>query len=187
MDCRVSRHPSSTQHQLDLSNSLSQYSASAVGLRAAHHVHSMHLLQIQLQPQHIGPPTGQHSFPANSNTTKDLHTSSYPAYISTPNSIPSSRTAQLSDIPPNYLAESLSSIDSVTECTDDPFTHTPHPINQTVTGSPTNPTSFIGPFRIVTINFQSCRNKTQELEHLISSVKQDVIIGRETWLNSTIN
>ena len=39
----------------------------------------------------------------------------------------------------------------------------------------------------VTINFQSCRNKTQELEHLISSVKPDVIIGTETWLNSTIN
>ena len=37
------------------------------------------------------------------------------------------------------------------------------------------------------INFQSCRNKTQELEHLISSVKPDVIIGTETWLNSTIN
>ena len=39
----------------------------------------------------------------------------------------------------------------------------------------------------MTINFQSCRNKTQELEHLISSVKPDVIIGTETWLNSTIN
>ena len=39
----------------------------------------------------------------------------------------------------------------------------------------------------MTINFQSCRNKTQELEHLINSVKPDVIIGTETWLNSTIN
>ena len=29
--------------------------------------------------------------------------------------------------------------------------------------------------------------KTQELEHLICSVKPDVIIGTETWLNSTIN
>ena len=95
---------------------------------------------------------------------------------------------QLSDIPPIHLTESLSSIDSVTECTNDPFTHTPHPINQTLTGSPTNSTSLIRPFRIVTINvFQSCRNKTQELEHLITSVKPDVIIGTETWLNSTIN
>ena len=58
------------------------------------------------------------------------------------------------------------------------------------TGPPTNSTSFIRPFRIVTIigiDFQSCRNKTQELEHLISSVKPDVIIGTQTWLNSTIN
>ena len=124
----------------------------------------------------------------NSNTiTKDLHTSPHPARISTLNSIPSSRTAQLSDIPPTDLTESLSSTDSLTECTYSSFTHTPHPTNQTDTGSPTNSTSFIRPFRIVTINFQSCRNKTQELEHLINSVKPDVIIGTETWLNSTIN
>ena len=126
-----------------------------------------------------------HSFTCND--TKDLHTSPHPARISTLNSIPSSRTAQLSDIPPTDLTESLSSTDSLTECTDSSFTHTPHPTNQTDTGSPTNSTSFIRPFRIVTINFQSCRNKTQELEHLINSVKPDVIIGTETWLNSTIN
>ena len=108
------------------------------------------------------------SSPANSNTiTKDFHTSPHPARISTLNSIPSSITAQVSDIPPTDLTESLSSTDSLTECTDAPFTHTPHPTNQTDTGQPTNYTSFITPFRIVTINFQSCRNKTQELEHLV--------------------
>ena len=127
------------------------------------------------------------SSPANSNTTKDLHTSPHPAYISTPNSIPSSRTALLSDIPPIDLAEFLSSIDSITECTDGPFTHAPHPINQTVTMREgiMNDVEFVGD--PVTINFQSCRNKTQDLEHLISSVKPDVIIGTETWQNSTIN
>ena len=176
MACLAFHHSSSTQHQLTFQTN-SQYSASAVGLRAthapaAHHVHSMHLLQIQLQTQHRSTnrttlfsnttiDLSNFSSPVNSNTiTKDLPTSSHPARISTQNSIPSSRTAQLSDIPPTDLTESLSSTDSLTECTDSSSTHTPHPTNQTDTGPPTNSSSFIRPFRIVTINFQSCRNKT---------------------------
>lgn len=42
------------------------------------------------------------------------------------------------------------------------------------------------PLRILNINFQCCRNKTHELDHLINSVKPDIIIGTETWLNSAI-
>ena len=40
--------------------------------------------------------------------------------------------------------------------------------------------------RLLNINFQSSRNKIQELEHLVNSARPDVIIGTETWLNPTI-
>ena len=53
------------------------------------------------------------------------------------------------------------------------------PINQ--------PTILNRPLRIININFQSCKTKTQELQHLIHSIKPDVIIGTETWLHSEIS
>ena len=40
--------------------------------------------------------------------------------------------------------------------------------------------------RVLTINFQSLKNKKEELNTLIETAKPDVIIGTETWLNSTI-
>ena len=40
--------------------------------------------------------------------------------------------------------------------------------------------------KILNINFQSIKSKQDELENLISSVKQDIIFGTETWIDSTI-
>ncbi|KAK3100446.1 hypothetical protein FSP39_020065 [Pinctada imbricata] len=41
--------------------------------------------------------------------------------------------------------------------------------------------------KILNINFQSIRNKKEELNNLIDSSHPDVIIGTETWLQSNIH
>ena len=56
---------------------------------------------------------------------------------------------------------------------------TPNPPNRT--RHTIRSTAFNRPLRIVNINFQSCKNKLQELQHIAHSVKPDVIIGTETW------
>jgi hypothetical protein len=43
------------------------------------------------------------------------------------------------------------------------------------------------PSKIVNINFQSIKNKKPELDILLDTTKPDVIIGTETWLDSTIS
>ena len=69
---------------------------------------------------------------------------------------------------------------------DKPYGHTsiPNPPNRT--RQTIWPTAFSRPLRIVNINFQSCKNKLQELQHIAHSVKPDVIIGTETWLQPSI-
>ena len=42
------------------------------------------------------------------------------------------------------------------------------------------------PLRVLIINCQSVRNKKQELENLVESFNQDIIIGNESWLNKDI-
>ena len=42
------------------------------------------------------------------------------------------------------------------------------------------------PLKILTINFQSIKNKKAELDEIISSVQPEIILGTETWLSSDI-
>ena len=41
-------------------------------------------------------------------------------------------------------------------------------------------------FKVIVVNCQSVKNKTKELENLITSTNPDVILGTESWLNPTI-
>ena len=43
------------------------------------------------------------------------------------------------------------------------------------------------PLRIISLNFQSIKNKKTELDLLLDTTKPDVIIGTETWLDSSIS
>ena len=64
--------------------------------------------------------------------------------------------------------------------------HTSTPNHPNRTRQTIRPKAFSGPLRIVNINFQYCKNKLQELQHIAHSVKPDVIIGTETWLQPSI-
>ncbi|VDI81226.1 Hypothetical predicted protein, partial [Mytilus galloprovincialis] len=44
--------------------------------------------------------------------------------------------------------------------------------------------STVPPLRVLTINFQSMKNKTPEIDEMIDSCKPDVIFGAETWLSN---
>ena len=63
-------------------------------------------------------------------------------------------------------------------------TSTPNSLNRT--RHAIRSTAFNRPHCIVNINFQCCRNKLQELQHIAHSVKPYVIIGTETWLQPSI-
>ena len=41
--------------------------------------------------------------------------------------------------------------------------------------------------RVLTVNFQSSKNKQEEMVNLIDSADPTIIIGTETWLNSSIH
>ena len=41
-------------------------------------------------------------------------------------------------------------------------------------------------FKVLNINFQSVKNKTAQLHHILDSVKPDVVAGTETWLSNDI-
>lgn len=43
------------------------------------------------------------------------------------------------------------------------------------------------PLKVLNIHFQSIKNKTPEIDEILTSVKPDIIIGTETWLNNTIS
>ena len=44
-----------------------------------------------------------------------------------------------------------------------------------------------GNVRLITVNFQSAKNKKEEIANLIDSSNPTVIIGTETWLNSSVH
>ena len=51
---------------------------------------------------------------------------------------------------------------------------------------PTKPKQFRKrTLKVLVINFQSIGNKTTSLHHLIDSTQPDIIIGNETWLDSS--
>ena len=43
------------------------------------------------------------------------------------------------------------------------------------------------PLRILNVNFQSAKGKTAAITHLIDSLRPDILIGCETWLDPTIS
>ena len=100
-------------------------------------------------------------------------------------------SSSLFNITPVDLSNSFTSLNS-NSASPTPV-NSPNPVHTSTPDGPnrttkrTHKTAFNRPLRILTINFQSCKNKVQELEHLASSVKPDVIIGTETWLNSSIH
>ena len=87
---------------------------------------------------------------------------------------------------PINVANSFSSLDSSIDLTSSPLIggdspkcplHTSTPKGK---GKPPRTEDrAVKPLRLLSINFQSSRNKTQELEHLVNSVRPHVIIGTE--------
>ncbi|XP_072169454.1 uncharacterized protein [Diadema setosum] len=75
-------------------------------------------------------------------------------------------------------------------CSDDGTTTLPSPGPPMASSSPTHQASRRGhsvekrKMRILTVNFQSARNKKEEISNLIDSSDPDIILGTETWLNS---
>ena len=70
-------------------------------------------------------------------------------------------------------------------------TYTSSPIqknqNKNVKVKNKTPKGTTAPLRVLTINFQSIKNKKPEIDQIIESCKPDIIFGTETWLSDSIS
>jgi hypothetical protein len=102
----------------------------------------------------------------------------------------------------NTYSELEISNDSENESTDNlglpTYTSSPIQINQTQSSSTTkkkqgknkkdsHTSKKSEPLRVLTINFQSIKNKKPEVELIIESCKPSIIFGTETWLSNDIS
>ena len=69
----------------------------------------------------------------------------------------------------------------------DPSRHTLKPVHSaTPTRKQPSQQKMKVPLRVLNVNFQSIKMKQRRLFNILESVKPDVVIGTETWLDHTI-